>query len=140
MITIPARSLGDIAQRYPFDPESWQGKAILATHGNRGMTGTVLLACLGQTPPHPPALGLGAVITSDGFVMCDFVGKDGVMHTGAFLDHIDLVIKAFRLLADHLKLGDEDREKMFLYLRGWIKKDWRANPPPIGGRTSHDPG
>ena len=52
---IDAPMLSALVQRYPFSPQSWQGKCITITQGNRSLTGTILLAVLGQTPPGPPA-------------------------------------------------------------------------------------
>ena len=131
MILVPAGGQIRREQNYPFAPLSWQGKAIQATGGNRSKTGAIVLAILAQTPPEPPAFGHGAVITSDGFVMCDFLDRDNVLHTGAFVSSVDELTSNFRRLRDHLKLTDAEGDAMFTYLRGWIKKDWRSNPAPL---------
>lgn len=102
-------------------------KLKTATGGNKQLLGTIMLAVLGETPRFPPALGLGAVISSDGMIFCDFVTKDGRLRTAAFVCDIEDLINNFRGLADHLKLSDEDRIILFSELRKWIKKDWRAS-------------
>ena len=141
---IDAPMLSALVQRYPFSPQSWQGKCITLTQGNRSLTGTILLAVLGQTPPGPPAFGTGAVIDADGVVHCDFLrpaigDQPSVLVTGQTINTIEAVTEAFRRVADTLKLPDDEREKLFLYLRGWIKRDFRAKPAMIGERTRHDP-
>jgi hypothetical protein len=98
-----------------------------ATGENTTMLGTIMLAVLGETPRLPPALGLGAVISSDRLVFCDFVNRDGYLKTAAFVCDVEDLVNNFRGLADHLKLDDDDRIILFGELRKWIKKDWRAS-------------
>ncbi len=105
---------------------SWKLRAIRATKGNQSQLGAILIAVLGRLPKHPPRFGLRAVITSDGFVLADFQGKDYVKHSAAFVCDVSDLTKNFRGLADHLKLNKEDREEMFAELRKWIARDYRA--------------
>lgn len=104
---------------------SWQYRAIAATRGNQSRLGCILLACLGRNAKHPPAFGANAIITSDGFVMAHFVGKDGRGHHGALVGEISDLVGNFRGLADHLKLSDIDRKEMFDKVRQWISLDYR---------------
>lgn len=105
---------------------SWQYKVIAATHGNQSRLGCIMLAVMGRNAKHPPQFGANANITSDGFVMADFVGKDGRYHHGALVGDVRDLIGNMRGLADHLKLDDKDREAMFKAVRGWIARDYRT--------------
>lgn len=105
---------------------SWKLRAIRATKGNQSKLGSILIAVLGRIPRHPPRFGLKATITSDGFVMADFQGKDFVRHYSALVCEVKELTNNFRGLADHLKLDKEEREEMFAELRKWIARDYRA--------------
>lgn len=109
-----------------FGPDSWQARAIEATRGNQSRLGAIVMAVLGQTPKEPPAFGLGAVITSDGYIMCDFLTRDGELHTAAFVGAVADLVDNCRGLADHLKLADDERLAFFQSVRAWVKRDYRA--------------
>lgn len=109
-----------------FGEDSWQAAVIRGSDGNKSRLGAIVMAVLGRTPHAPPAFGLGAVITSDGYIMCDFLTRDYVMHTSAFVGSVSDLVDNCRGLADHCKLTDDQRLQFFQSVRAWIKKDWRA--------------
>lgn len=113
-----------LTERQELERASWQYKAIQATAGNQTRLGTILLAAIGRSAKHPPWFGNSAVITSDSFVMCDFTDKRYTQHSGAFVCSVTELRDNFRGLADHLKLGDKDREAMFAKVREWISHDY----------------
>ncbi len=106
---------------------TWQYRAIAATRGNQSKLGTILIAILGRQRQTRPQFGSSATITSDGFVMSRFIGRDGEGHEGAFVCGVADLTRNFRGLADHLKLRDGERGEMFTALRQWIALDYRAN-------------
>lgn len=110
---------------------TWQYRAIAATKGNTSRLGCILLAVLGRNAKHPPWFGANAVITSDGYVLSHFTGKDGVMHYGAFVGSVNDLVKNFRGLAEHLKLSDKEQAEMFVQLQQWIQRDYRIVKEPI---------
>jgi|CXWL01.1.fsa_nt_gi hypothetical protein len=118
-------------ERQAAERNTWQYKAVEATRGNQSRLGCILLAVLGRPAKHPPQFGSSATITSDGFVMADFVGRDGRGHMGARVCGADELRDNFRGLADHLKLDDANREAMFKAVRQWIAVDYRANKEGI---------
>jgi hypothetical protein len=105
---------------------TWQYRAVAATKGNQSQLGCILLAVIGKNAKHPPQFICGASITSDGFIMCSFVDRDGVGHMGAFVGSVSDLVTNFRGLADFLKLNDVDRTEMFDKVRAWIKTDYRT--------------
>lgn len=106
--------------------DSWQYRAIEATKGNQSQLGAILLAVLGRAPKHPPRFHGLASITSDGFVMCDFTGRDGNYRYSALVCDTSDLVRNFRGLADHLKFSDAERTAMFDEVRKWISLDYRA--------------
>jgi hypothetical protein len=107
-------------------PSRWKIDALLATQGNQSKLGAILIAVLGRAPDNPPRFGSGAVITSDGAVLCHFQDKRGDWHEGAFVCSVAELVSNFRGLADHLKLSDEDRKDMLNEVRMWVTTDYRA--------------
>lgn len=116
----------DEKERKELARSSWQYRAIEATHGNQSRLGTILLAALDRSANNPPWFGRHAAITSDGFVLCDFMSKSRGMCPGAFVGSLAEVRDNFRGLADHLKLSDTEREDLFKAVRGWLATDHRA--------------
>lgn len=106
---------------------SWKYRAIEATRGPQSQLGAILLAALGKQRNTRPQFVGSATITSDGFIMCSFIGKDGRHHMGAFVGDVADLVRNFRGLADHLKLNDLERVEMFAAVKQWIAVDYRAN-------------
>lgn len=106
---------------------TWQYRAVQATRGNQSRLGCILLAVLGKNAKNPPWFGRSAIITSDGFVLANFCTAAGEVKHGALVCNAAELTANFRGLADHLKLGDKDREAMFVAVRQWIAEDYRPN-------------
>lgn len=121
-------------ERIERERASWQYRAIEATQGPRSMLGAILLAVLGKQRRTVPQFRGQATITSNGFVLCDYLDKSGQIRFGAFLCDVADLTRNFRGLADHLRLTDAERVEMFDALRNWIAKDYRAI------RDGFDPG
>jgi hypothetical protein len=109
------------------DRASWQYRAVEATRGPETKLGAILLAVLDKQRRTIPQFRGKATITSDGFVMCNFLAKDGGLRLGAFVCDVDDLVRNFRGLADHLKLSDAERKEMFQAVRNWIGTDYRSN-------------
>jgi len=104
--------------------DSWQERAIAATRGNQSQLGTILLCALKRPADGVPTFHGKASITSDGFVMCDFTGRDGQYHHGAFIGSASDLEGNVRGLARHLALSDADRHELFHAVRDWIATDY----------------
>lgn len=61
------------------------------------------------------------MVTSDGFVMCDFIDRTGEGHMGAFVGGSRDVVRNANGLARHLDLSAEDRKALFAALHGWAQ-------------------
>jgi hypothetical protein len=101
---------------------SWQDKALASTRGTK--FGAILRVALGQTTGFTRFVGK-ASITSDGFVMCDFVDKDGEGHHGAFVGEVSDLDRNVEGLAKHLTLNSDDHNALTAAVANWIGKDWR---------------
>lgn len=107
--------------------QSWVYRAIEATHGNQTKLGCILLSVIGKPCKSPPWLGPSCVITEEGLVIANFVGRDNKMHEGRVICDVQDLIDNFRGLADHIDASDTDRVEMFDELRKWVSKDFRAD-------------
>lgn len=106
--------------------KSWQDRAIDATHGNGSRLGSILICALNRNEEDNfPQFTGKAVITSDGYITCNFVGKDGRAHLGAFVGASEEWCANVRGLAAHLKLSETERAELFQTMRDWIAVDYR---------------
>lgn len=106
---------------------SWQYRAIEATQGPNTKLGAILLAVLRKQRNTRPQFVGSATITSDGFIMCDFIAGNGRYHYGAFVCAVEDLVHNFRGLAEHLRLKDSEAEEMFNEVRSWIGRDYRVD-------------
>lgn len=98
-----------------------KSKVLDATSGSQ--FGAILANVFGEDIPAPCFVGK-AIVTSDGYVQCNFTGKDGRQHNGAFVGSIrDLAENAVRL-AKHLNLTAEERREFSTALFGWFAVDY----------------
>lgn len=95
---------------------TWKKNAIAATRGTQ--LGAIIACALGVEVPHPCFVGK-ATLTSDNFIICNFIDKDGESHMGAFVGSSSDLVRNARGLAEHLKLNDEEKKALFAALHGW---------------------
>jgi hypothetical protein len=122
MVTIRGEQSG---RRYLRKPKvSWKTKALAATRGSQ--FGAIIECALGigvgQTTG-PRFVGK-ATVTSDGFIMCDFIDRNGCYRHSAFVGAKDDLTRNYRGLSDHLKLSERDRANFRRALARWIRQDW----------------
>lgn len=105
--------------------DGWQDKALHAARGTR--TGAILRCALDRNEEgHFPQFTGKASVTSDGFLMCDFIDREGRQHLGAFVGSVDDFWDNVRGLNIALALDAEDSIELVEAFRSWIGKDWRA--------------
>jgi hypothetical protein len=105
---------------------TWKDKALAATRGSK--FGAIIQSAFGigaGLTTGPRFVGK-ASITSDGFVMCNFIDSNGQFHFGAFVGAFDDLTRNYRGLSDHLKLNERDRASFRKVLNDWIGNDWRV--------------
>ena len=104
---------------------SWQDKALAATNGSQ--FGAILRCALDRNEPDDvPCFNGKASVTSDGFVMCNFIDRDGRCHLGAFVGSATDLHRNVAGLANHLKLNVADHNAMRAAIANWIGRDWRS--------------
>lgn len=99
----------------------WKQRALAATRDSR--FGAILSAATG-TEIEAPCFTSQAAVTSDGYIMADFIGSDGRYHLGAFVGSASDIVRNTRGLADHLALTGADRRELFATIKGWIGTDY----------------
>lgn len=97
---------------------------ILAAAGGT-QTGALLACVLGVERAAPYFTGKGT-ITSDGFLMCNFVDRDNQHHHGAFVGSFsDLTANLIRL-RDFMQMSKADYNELTLAVSSWISQDYRS--------------
>ena len=85
---------------------NWQAKALDATKGS--LLGAVLRCAMKVERDALPRFEGQATLTSDGFLMCDFVDAEDMVHFGAFVGANKDYQDNLRKLAAHCKLTGEE--------------------------------
>ena len=104
---------------------TWKDKALLATRGSQ--FGAIIECALGigaGETTGPRFVGKASV-TSDGFIMCDFIDRNGQYRFGAFVGGQSDLDRNTRGLIAHLKLTAPEAVKFEAVIKSWIGKDWR---------------
>lgn len=105
---------------------TWQDRLLAATQGTQ--TGAIVKCVLGRNLPNGRRQYQGsAIITSDGFLMCNFVDAEGEGHGGAFVGSVEDLKRNIVKVADHLELSDADREAWYRACRAWISTDYSGH-------------
>ena len=105
----------------------WRSRALAATRGTRlGAILSCALNPLRDSAPDCPRFVGRAVVTSDGYLMCSFVDKDGYGHNHALAGSMVDLDANISGLARHLQLNDEDRISLECAIRLWIVADYRS--------------
>lgn len=116
----------DAKDRAAQERAGWRYRAVAATRGTR--LGAMILAAMGKQRNTRPQFVGQACITSDGYIMCSFIGKDGHHHQGAMAGDVRDLIANLHGLATHLKLSEDEARELFALVRGWIYADYRVKP------------
>lgn len=98
---------------------TWKDKALAATRGSQ--FGAIIRCALGRDAGQTtgPRFVGKANITSDRFIMCNFIDSNGQFRHGAFVGAFDDLTRNYRGLSDHLKLNDKDRAAFRRVLASW---------------------
>ena len=103
---------------------TWKAKILAATRGTQ--LGAIAICALGKKATRNPRFIGKASITSDGFIMCDFVDSSGQYRPGAMVGRVgDLECNAIGV-ATHCELSPADRLAWFAQVQEWIATDWRS--------------
>ena len=103
----------------------WQARAVTAAEGTQ--TGRIVACALGQEVAAPRFCGK-ATITSDGFVMCDFIDQHEQFRHGAFVGGVSDLEQNVLRLADHLRLDEAARQELCRKVQEWVETDYRSEP------------
>jgi hypothetical protein len=99
---------------------TWKDKAILATHNGQSRFGCILLSAMGRdTDATQPRFDRRATVTSDGFVICGFLNRNGEYHMGAFVGAYSDLLANCTGLAKHLKLTAKQSAELLALVVKW---------------------
>lgn len=105
--------------------KTWKQTALAATRGTR--FGAIIKCVFGKTTGKDIPRFVGkAIVTSDGFVQCNFVSSDGAMRHGAFVGDVRDLEKNTADLIVHLELTDEEKKVFLGLMSQWIATDYRS--------------
>lgn len=100
-------------------------KLLAATNGTQ--LGAILRCAMDRNEDQCPRYTGKASVTSDGYLMANFVDTRGEPHWGAFVGGISDLHRNVQGLADHLDLSEDDRHATAqLLLKDWIGQDYRS--------------
>lgn len=94
---------------------------VLETRGTQ--FGAILAAALGFKIDGPHFVGK-AIVTSDGFVQCNFVDRNGVARHSAFVGSVEDLVRNTKGFADYRKLDETDRNALYSAIHGWVAIDY----------------
>lgn len=103
---------------------TWKDKAIAATNGSQ--FGAILRCASERNTDQCPRFEGKAYITSDGFVMCSFVTRDGEYKSGAFVGSAKDLYRNVDGLSAHLRLSVDDQAALKALVDGWVASDYRS--------------
>lgn len=104
---------------------TWQDRALAATRQSK--TGAILRCALKADNDGIPRYEGKASVTSDGFMICDFVNREGQRHMGAFAGSMEDLENNVEGLAVHLGLNAEETEELRKVLTvDWVGMDYRS--------------
>lgn len=101
----------------------WQWRVIRASMGTT--VGAIVMAVLARQPKNGPAFDTTCDILPDSKVVAR-VRRYGKWGNQEVIGTVESVRDNVRVLADHCKLSDKDREALFEELRKWVSRDYRA--------------
>ena len=101
---------------------TWKDKAVSATQGTQ--FGAIVCAALDRKILSPCFVGK-AIVTSDGYVMCDFIDRNAGYHLGAFVGSYEDLMNSVNGLAAHLKFTNLQKTSLQRVINLWIATDYR---------------
>lgn len=107
----------------PAPSSDWLQRALVASRGTR--TGAILACAAGVEHPAPHFVGKASV-TSDGFLMCDFVDREDGYHHGAFVGSASDLDSNIDGLARFLRFSREDSVALRALIARWTATDYRS--------------
>ena len=108
---------------------TWKDNALAATRGTQ--LGAIIACALNVERDATPRFVGNACVTSDGFMTCNFVDRNGAGHLGAFVSAVPDLAQNVRGLAEHLHLDAPDCAALFALVQSWIATDYRSNARPL---------
>lgn len=73
-----------------------------------------------------PRFANSCIITSDGFIMASFTGRDGEHHSGAFVGaHEDLLANITGFIS-HFELNPSQADDLRAKIKAWPSQDYRS--------------
>ncbi len=106
----------------------WRTRLYFAPTG--AQTHAIIAAVLGEEPRTDQLYVGKACITSDGFVMCDYIDAEGLLRAGAFVGSFESLQTNVVGLIKHLQaegvLSDDERDEVLKAWVGWFAKDYRS--------------
>ena len=100
------------------DKMDWRARALAATQGSR--FGAILRCALNVERDAIPRFEGAPSLTSDGFLLCNFVDRNGNLHWGAFVGSADDVARNLEGLCAHLRMTRADARELADALRQWV--------------------
>lgn len=98
-------------------------KILAAARGTQ--TGALIACALGEERDALPRFVSTGIITSDGFLMCNFIDGNGTFRPGAFVGSYADLIGNLDLLATHCALTTPEKLELLAVIKGWISQDYR---------------
>ncbi len=95
-----------------------QQKILGCTRGSK--LGAILRCALNVDRTDIPRFTSKAIVTSDGYLMANFVDSDGHAHLGAFVGSKSDLLLNVDGLAKHLSLSPEERSELVTLIDGWM--------------------
>lgn len=103
---------------------TWKAKILAATRGTQ--LGAIAQCAIDPTKTSLPRFVGLASVTSDGFIMCQFIDRHGENRGSSFVGSVaDLERNAIGV-ATHCELSPADRLAWFGKVQDWIACDWRS--------------
>lgn len=93
-------------------------KLAAPTRGSK--FGAIIDAAYGQERDAIPRFAGRATATSDGFLMCHFVDRNGEGHMGAFVGSLSDLQRNVAGLSDHLNLSAAERAEFRTAISAWV--------------------
>ena len=87
------------------------------------MTHAIIAAMLGREPQTPQRYVGKAIVTSDGFVQCNFVDSNGVSHHSAFVSSYEEIEANVLSVSDLLGIDPDETRQL---IASWIAIDYRS--------------